>query len=275
MRIFCPTKAHVARLQTIAALDNIRDRIEFVVHTPEQGQRLRDEFGIQSDHIHVTNIEEGFLGIAGQRDFILQELTSRDEWYISVDDNIEYVTRLVDPYYDAGEEPPELKREYFAHPVDGEEFYCLCEELVSQCETQETVYAGFGWLDVPFYRGKKWRWNGYVKAKAIVHKNDGVPWRWDERIQIMSDHAKTYDTLARYGSVAVNQHVYVHAKRWSEGGIGTHEARMPGRVSTCSFLYEYFGDMLRMVKGEIDNPRFAFTSRSKFDEWRARVGYNV
>lgn len=261
-------------MPTITALKEIKDRIEFVVHDAEQKNRLTDGFGISSSNIHVTGVDVGFLGIAGQRDFILDRLVTPGEWYVSVDDNIEYVTRLIDPHYSMGENPPEAKREYFAHRVDGVEFMSLCDELMEKCAAQETIYGGFGWLDVPFYRMKKWRWNGYVKAKAIVHQADGVGWRWNERIQIMSDHAKTYDTLARYGSVVVNQHVYVDAKRWSVGGIGTHEERMPGRVATCAFLYEHFGDMIKRGK-EFDDPKFTFTSRSRFDEWRAAQGYNV
>ncbi len=261
----------------------VKPLVEFVVHTEAQGERLIQEHGIAASNIHVTGIVEDFLGIVKQRDYIISNLVSEGEWYCSVDDNIEYVSRLVDPFYSHfdpdgppdGLEPPEAKRDYFNHVVTGPEFVTLFDELRRKCESQSTIYGGFGWLDVPFYRMKKWRWNGYVKAKAIVHRSDGVAWRWDEKICIMSDHAKTYDTLARYGSVVVNQHVYVDAKRWSEGGIGSHESRLPGRKQTCEFLYSYFGDMLRMVKGEVDNPRFTFTSRAKFDEWRASVGYNI
>lgn len=270
MKIFVPTRATISRMKTHLTLAGCD--ITWLVHTQEQGARLRDELGINPHKIHIHHVPEDLFGIATVRDYILENLVAPGEWYAAADDNIEYIHSVVPELYnDEINDFPE--RWEYEHPLLGLEVPPFLEELKNRCIQKGTVYGGFGWMENPFFRKSKWQSYGYVKAKLMVAKNDGRKWRLDPRVCVMSDHVKTFDTIATYGSVVVNRFVYVHHERFQPGGIGTYEQRLPGRTPTCDYIYEKFAGLVAPYKGVHDNPTITKRTQKSVDCWRKENGY--
>lgn len=258
-------------MSTIGTLKKfgVLDRAEFFVHTDEQRTELIRQTNLKRSQIHVHHIPVSIDALTDVRDY-MESMLERDEWYIGMDDNVQYIHRARDGMYEK-DSGSGLRCDYRV-PVDGTFFNKIIEELIDRCDLQRTIYGGLGWHENPFFRKRKWQPLGYCKAKTYVKKNGHCRWRWNDKIKLMNDHAHTFKVIAEFGSVAINQFVYVHHERWQDGGLGTHEYRLPARMITCEYLYEVF-DGLVSHRGEYDNPCVRKHSFNSVNKWRRENGY--
>ncbi len=272
MRKFVVSKGSVPRIKT----HKIVKDATWVVHTDEQRDALWAMPGFECEDILVHGLPDGML--VDVRDWIERELVRDTSWYCSMDDNIERIEMVIPEIYHGGDDhcykgADEVDRDEFRHQVTtSKELDELLLELVEQSALLRTNYAGFGWLENPFFRKRKWQNQGYVKGKLFVKRPDTQPWRWRPEIVLMNDHAKTFDTIARYGAAVVNHWVYVHHTRFEPGGLGSYEERLPRRLVTCAALYETFAGMITAGK-TYDDPRMTLRSERTLTEWRKKHGY--
>lgn len=272
MKIFCVSRGHLPRIRTHLLPSLLNDDLRWICHNQDQARAIYDLVHMRpSDSVVSTGVMDGDL--TSQRDWIEDNYTDINEWYACIDDNVNEICKVREPEY---------LKELFDCDQYGDvrgmanqplqaSLMPILGELVAKCEETGTTYGGFGWLENPFFRIRKWQYRGYVKGKLFVKKNDGVPWRYDPRINMMNDHAKTYDIIARYGTTVVNRFIYVDHPQYEAGGLGSRDERMPKRIATCEMLRERFAGLVDL--DEADKPVMMKRSQDTVDQWRREHGY--
>jgi hypothetical protein len=204
-------------------------------------------------------------------------------WYTIVDDNCS-MQKLESPAYEQEsvnfdeDEIPGAHykwRAAYAEPMPPKDVRPVIEEAIAKCESEKTILAGVAAEGNFFYRPKKWSHTCYVRGKFLIKKRDGVPWRFDPRIVLLTDMAKTADVLARYGKVCVNRFCYADYKAWEPGGLGDETTRMPGLLSTINFLLETYPGLVCRWR---DHPWFihiGIKRMKQLQEWRKEHGYET
>jgi hypothetical protein len=278
MKIYMVTRGDLNRITTPELLKRHGLDFTIVTHDEKIADVLSEKYEVPAV---FTGAEPGVHAHAANRNFIIQNLVGEGQWYVGVDDNITEIYRPPpDIYnvYDTVEQDPKY-RKLFMTPLPGGSLMDELDQLRLACEEFDTVYGGFGYVDNYFFRRNKWRVNGYVKSKLFVACNDGRRWDWDPGLGIMLDHAKTYDTIARYGRTIVNQWIYPDHPRFQPGGLGSHMERMPHRLKTMEVFKRVFKGLVKINEGEIegyyDNPTLAIRSQHKIDQWRKDNGYQA
>ena len=294
VHIVISTRAHPSRGQTLRLLRPLFGlpdvKIEVVTHNAGMRASLIAQ-GHDLFPIHLSGIPRdiGITGMVETRDWVTNNLGTVGEWITLVDDNISHVERVdpdhygelgdVDGNLDVGDSTGDENgvgwREIYGYRADPAQLIVHIRELIELCEDSKTILGGFGYLDNPFFRGKKINRGSYVKGKMYVHKPDGVPYRLSPELLIMSDFAKTLDVLTRYGSVVVNDWVRPVHERWQEGGIGSLAARMPYRLTSVSWMAEHWEGLVRITRGESgedDWMRISKRPGRSLDSWRAEWG---
>lgn len=271
MKLVMPSRGNLARFRSNRLLFDASDLI-IVCHTNEQRDRIlsRGRWDVR-----VHGIPEGVEAIGQIRDWVEKFVVPKGEWYAGMDDNIETIYRVSDAFYDEDVVPENYRtREiYRAHQVSNENLWKILTELKLRCEDQKTILGGFGWIENPGFRPRKWQAHGYVKTKLFVKKNVGLRWKWDDRLLVMTDHAQSYKVIAEYGSVAVNHFVYAQHPQYEVGGIGSHAERLPFRKPTLKFIYEHFKDLVGPHDGVLDKPWIRLRGQKSIDRWRKENGY--
>ena len=94
--IYIPSYNRAKTIKTTKYLDESSLDYIVLLHT----EKCKDEYlsaGIvKEDKIIVTNSESG---ITNQRNWLMDNLAVKNEWFITLDDNIEGFKRVVDKYY--------------------------------------------------------------------------------------------------------------------------------------------------------------------------------
>lgn len=272
MKIICWTCVNVERMHIFKCLPKeVLDRTDFVVHDKEQAKKIHTAFKIPINKIHISGIKQTRSSLVDQRDWAENHLLEKGEWYIGMDDNIQYMTRIGDKIYKKAESTTITDRAKWKQRCE-HEFIDLCNELQAKCVEMETSYGGFEFMENPFFRQKKWKLMGYVRSKLFVKIAQHVPWRWHKDIQLMHDHAMSFKTMAKDGCIIHNRFVFVYRKQWEKGGLGSKEERMPSRISTCTRLYKEFPDFVVPGKA-FDEPVCRLRGMNSMLNWRGEHGY--
>lgn len=274
MRIVIPSYNRAEAIRTHKLLTGLDYYI--FVNNQEQFDAYSANKTIESGRIINMNLPK--KGIAEARQWIQDNFIQKDEWYISLDDNINYFLGVPEPHY--SEEFIDTKKDKSLKPlfeknkISGERFVEICEEMRVLGESKRAYNIGFSTTPNYFFRPQKIRYVGYVISKAVVRKNVGIPFvREDgEYTEAMEEFGYNAECLLRYGKVIINNYVFASAGHYQKGGIGTYEERVDRKVKDCELLMKQypflFGFKIKKgchPKGEL---AIRFTSLEQVEKWR-------
>jgi len=269
MRVIILSKG---RAETISTHKLFED-YTLVLHTEEERQEYLKNPTISPEKVVVSGAP---FGVANQRQWIHDNLIEKNEWYISLDDNIHYFQAVPDSHYDKEFLPVKTDKsmkDLFETRCSPERFLKLCEKLAEKGEKERAYNIGFGTTSNFFFRDKHYRYVGYVISKAVVRKNVGTPFALDA--QAMEDYAYTAETLLRYGKVMIDNYIFPVAGHYEKGGIGTYAERLPKKIEASKILMERYPLLFRQPQKKGVDPKgelaIRFTSTEQVEKWRTMM----
>ena len=263
MKVLIPSKGRATTITT----HRIFPDATIVVHTDEELKAYRENKELDKMEIIVSHAKEG---IPFQRQWILEHLTEKNEWFVFADDNIQYFTAVHEPQYS---QDKCTDREAFAVKAETDWVWTILRETQWKAETIGAKFCGFAVVDNYYFREKKWRTVGHVIQKIAILQNVGI--RYDPNILSMGDYYYTAENLLRYGKVLINNYMFPIAKHYQEGGIGTYAERVPKKIHDCAFLIAQYPDMFRYKRKAGCHPlaelQVRFTSEKQVQQWRKNM----
>ena len=260
--VIIPSKGRSTTIRTHKLFPNAK----IVVHNEIEAASYRANPHL-SNEIIVSNTP---LGVSYQRQWIIDNLVPRGEWFVTADDNIEYCTAVPKLSYEAGKCDD---RDQFASVSSLEYMNWVISDTIAEADKIGANYCGFAVVDNYYFRTKKFRYVGYVISKLAMIKNVGVP--YDSRIQAMDDYGYTAENLLRYGKVLINNFLFPIAKHYEAGGIGTYEERMPKKQHDCRYLMMKYPELFRYKTKAGCDPKseiqVRFTTLKQVADWRKKM----
>jgi hypothetical protein len=271
IKIFIPSYNRAETIKTSLYLDEKNIDYRIILHTENCKNEYLKAGRVKEEKIIVSNQPPG---ITNQRNFIMNSLTQKGEWFITLDDNISGFKRVIDQYYFTREEldveDEEITQETYSQKVEADELLRLIEGDIKKCESIGSFYGGFASVENYFFNSKKYRYVGYIISKAAYIKNDGFG--YDKRLNAMEDFGFTGDNLFRYGRVLINSWIKPINKHYEEGGIGTYERRLPSKIKDCKTLMKKYPGLYRYKIKKGCHPeaelQIRFTNLKQVSEWR-------
>lgn len=258
--------------------DTIRTHLLFkdhdytlVLHNEMEREKYLKNPTIDPNKILVSNAP---IGVAFQREWIQRHMLTHGEWYLSLDDNIRSFKAVPEPEYSqhtlpVQETPAEMKP-LFEKECSTDRFLAICEDMRRHGEQVGAYNLGFGTTPNFFFRGKKYRYVGYVISKAVVRKNVGIP--FEVQAQSMEDYAYTAENILRHGKVLINNYVFPVAGHYEPGGIGTYPERVDRKIRDSAYLMEKYPGLFRYNVKKGAHPKaeliIRFNSPKQVEAWR-------
>lgn len=272
--IYIPSYGRASTIKTTKWLDESGVKYKVLLHS----EKCKDEYinaGLVSEgDIIVTGAKKG---ITHQRNYIMDNLAIKNEWFITLDDNIHGFKRVVDKYYFTKKslivESDLISQKDFDKPINASEFISLVKDDIQIAERINATYGGFATVDNYFFNNKKYKPVGYVISKAAYIKYTGH--RYDENILAMDDYGYTADCLLRDGAVLINSWIKPINKHYEAGGIGTYEERLPKKIRDAKYLMAKFPDLFRYKVKKGCHPKaeiqIRFTNPKQVSDWRKKM----
>lgn len=264
-----PDTISVHRLLDESGLD-----YTLILHSEEQRERYLQNPTISPEKILVSNQP---VGMALNRNWLLENLVEDGEWYLILDDNITEFQAVPQPEYELPELPvqaqPELYKKLYERPITARQFVEeVCEPSIVEAERIGAKLVGFGSTTNFFFRARKYRHVGYVIGKTQLIKKTSL--RYDlSGVQAMDDYLWTAQNLETFGKVLINNYAVALKKHYAPGGIGTYEQRLPAKLRECAWLMERFPGLFRYKEKAGCDPKaeiqIRFSSPAQVEKWRA------
>lgn len=274
--IYIPSYNRPATIKTTKWLDASNVPYKVLLHSDDCAEAYLAEGIIKEKDIIVTGAP---FGVTSQRNWIVENLAIKNEWYISLDDNIRGMKRVVDEHYGKKKlnvQSPSINQADFNHSFTAEEYVRLVEEDISVAESINAEYIGYATVDNYFFNSKKYKPVGYVISKACVIKYQGL--RYDPNLEAMEDFGYCASQLVKNNCVLINSWIKPVAGHYEEGGIGTYQKRVPRKIKDCVYLMEKYPDLFRYKVKKDCHPKaeiqFRFHSPKQVVEWKKANGIN-
>jgi len=282
MKVIILSKGRAATHTTYKLFEREGLNYTLVLHTEEEKEEylhansLRSALRLSPEKIVVSNAP---FGVANQRQWIQENLVEPGEWYICLDDNIREFQAVPEAQYYLPELPVQSKekeellrmKDLFDATCTTEEFLKICESMRKEGERVGAFNLGFATVPNFFFRGKKYRYVGYVISKAVIRKNLGIPFETEH--QSMEDYAYTAECLLRHGKVLINNFAMPIAGHYEKGGIGTYAERLPQKIVDAEYLMLKYPGLFRHTEKKGSDPKgelaIRFTSTEQVEKWRA------
>lgn len=230
---------------------------------------------VRSKDIIVTNQPRG---ITNQRNWIIDNIAKPNDWYISLDDNIQYMNRVVDKYYDQKKlnvDDPNISQKDFEHRMSAREFLDKLDADIKVAEKIRAEYVGFATVNNYFFNSKKYKPVGYVISKAVAIKYAGL--RYDKNLEAMEDFGYCAEQLVKNNAVLINSWVKPIANHYEAGGIGTYQERVPRKIIDCAYLMKKYPGLFRYKVKKDCHPKaelqIRFYSVDQVINWKKQ--YNI
>ena len=239
MKVFIPSYGRAANIKTHFLWKGYDNKELFIVlHNQEEKIWYAKNKSLENENILVSYAD---VGIAKQRNWIIENKVSLDEWFVFMDDNINQILTVHKNFYDKTSIPTWIFNRKFWETVydlqtDWPTFLQNCEKMASEADSRGAKFVGVATNDNPFYKKTKWRDVGFVRTKISLVKKTHL--RFDENLIAKDDYGFTAENLKVFGRVLINNFIYPLAKSYEEGGIGLKKYRQ-----NASAL-----DVLRLIK---------------------------
>ena len=269
--IYIPSYGRAKTIKTTQYLDTCNIPYRVLLHTVNCKNEYVSAGIVKENNIIVTNAASG---ITNQRNWLVDNLAKKNEWFISLDDNITGFKRVVDKYYYKFKklpvESPSITQKDYDQEIKADELIKLILEDIKIAEQINAEYAGFATVDNYFFNAKKYKSVGYVISKACAIKHMGLT--YDKNIKAMDDYGFTADQLIRNNAVLINSWIKPIAGHYEKGGIGTYEQRLPKKIADAEYLIKKYPDMFRYKVKKDCHPKaeiqFRFTNPKQIIEWK-------
>ncbi len=271
LNIFIPSKGRAGSAYSVKTFPSAT----IVVHSKSEQKAYRECY--HEANIIVSGVKADAYGLTRQREWICNNLVSKNEWIVFADDNIRVVLALPEPHYLQSFIPIEPKKEICSHwrPL----YRTLCAEerfldeivpdIVSHCKVVGAHLAGFPSTDNILFRKQKFRDVAYVSGKMMIWHNTGeIP--FDHSIT-MEDFYHTAENLRLYGRSVVNNFVWPRAYHYESGGMGRYEERISLRKADVKILMGRYPGLFRVKDREGFEPGTDLqlnVLRDDIDQWR-------
>tara|TARA_R110002153_G_C13321802_1_gene497167 strand:+ start:1462 stop:2301 length:840 start_codon:yes stop_codon:yes gene_type:complete len=272
--IYVPSYNRSATIKTTKWLDATNVPYKVLLHSTECAEAYLKEGIVKEKDIIVTNAP---FGVTSQRNWIVDNLAVKGEWYISLDDNIRGMKRVVDQHYGKKKldvQSPDIKQADFNQSFTAEEYVKLVEQDISVAETIRAEYIGYATVDNYFFNSKKYKPVGYVISKACAVKYQGL--KYDHNLEAMEDFGYCASQLVKNNCVLINSWIKPVAGHYEEGGIGTYENRVPRKIKDCVYLMDKYPDLFRYKEKKGCHPKaeiqLRFHSPKQVIQWKKEYG---
>lgn len=241
--IYIPSYKREKTISTTKWLDQSGIPYKVLLHDSEAADAYIAAGHIKSSDIIVTNQPRG---ITNQRNWMVDNLAKPNQWYVSLDDNIHYMNRVVDKYYDLKKvdvNNPAITQKDFEQQMTAKEFLQKLEQDMAVAEKIRAEYIGFATVNNYFFNSKKYKPVGYVISKAVAIKYTGL--RYDKNLEAMEDFGYCAEQLVKNNCVLINSWIKPIATHYQPGGIGTYEERVPRKIIDCVYLMKKYPGLFR------------------------------
>jgi len=270
MKIYIPTKGRSKAIRTHLLLEGADYWI--VVHNEAEKACYLQNPTIDPARLLVSNQP---YGLQYQRQWIMDTQVAPGEWFIFMDDNIHGWQVVALPYYDQDVLPVKVGminwKETYSQKVSLARTLEVCAETMAYAEAIGAHYCGFAAVDNYFFRGKKWRYVGYIIGKMTLVMRGKA--NFDPAVS-MEDFAFVAENLLLYGRVLINNYLYPVAGHYEAGGLGRWEERLEHRRRDCRYLMMKYPGMFRLKPSHgVPDADLAlrFTNLSQVEKWRREI----
>ncbi len=244
MKIFIPSYGRAHNISTPFLLDGLEWQV--VVHDKSEFNSYVKR--IPRMNLAISNVD---LGVAKQRNWILENLVGEDEWFCFMDDNIKTFWKVHPGYYEKLHIPTELFEPAFwarryTIPTKPELLMSVLEETKQKADSIGARLAGFATTDNPFFRKQKWRSSGFVCTKTALVKKGAL--RFDEAFFAKDDVDFSAQNIDRYGCVLVNNYIYPNSSHHQLGGIGNKRVRDAYSATEAQMLVQKWPELCSLSK---------------------------
>ena len=222
-------------------------------------------------------------GLNAAREFT-RSLLKKNEWSLHMDDNVRGFIMPTKKFYVNNNEVPLGKGETMitrakwqstlSVRVDFAQFYSMIvEDTIAKANERGAYLAGFSAHENPAFRGRKFTDVGYVCGKAMLMKNQDLPW-FQSTESSGEDYALTAAHLFDNGRVIINKWGHPTRVHYQPGGCGPYEQRLPAMQNAQKELVARYGNLFGVKnanspekkQGEL---RIRFNSLEQVEKWRA------
>jgi len=270
--IYVPSYNRANSIKTTAWLDKSGIPYKVLLHSQECRSEYLEAGLVRDEDIIVTGAP---FGVTSQRNWIVNNLAVKGEWYISLDDNIRGMKRVVDKHYSKRKlnvESPDISQADFSQSFSAAEYLELLEKDIVVADSIHAEYIGYATVDNYFFNSKKYKPVGYVISKACAVKYQGL--KYDPELEAMEDFGYCASQLVKNNCVLINAWIKPVAGHYEAGGIGTYEMRVPRKVKDCKYLMKKYPNLFRYKAKKGCHPKaeiqIRFHSPKQLIEWKKK-----
>lgn len=277
MRFVIPSAGRAATHTTARLLSGL-DYV-YLLHDAAEAAEYRHhagETGLDPARIVVTGqprtVGGRALGLNRQRAYALRGLLDRGEWFCFMDDDIRKLTALPEQYRRGRPLPtlpgPALQALYDTDTgPDG--WVTVLLEMRAEAERVGATLCGMSPTRNHFFRGRRFRYVGYVEGSLMLCKNDR-PDLYPDDIT-MEDFAYTAAHLREYGVVLLDNFAFPLNTHYIAGGLGPAKGRAADRSLDCQLLLDRYPGLFRRKAPGVDDLRVRFTTPAQVARWRGEM----
>lgn len=218
---------------------------QIVLHNEEERSAYLKNPTIKPETLVVSGQPKG---VSGQRQWIQDNLLTKGEWHLTLDDNVKYFTAVPDPYQNKPYLPTKQDnetpwRKIFGTKITTEQFMNICQEMIELGEQIGAYNIGFATTPNHYFRQRKFHNVGYIISKVALRKHVGI--EFDPLVRAMDDYAYTAECLLKHGKVLRNDYVFPQGGHYQKGGIGRYEERLERKQFDCVYLMWKYPGLFR------------------------------
>ncbi len=277
MKIIVVSRGDLQRCHTLYKLsseyiDNIHE-ITVVAHDKKIKNRLKEKFP------EFKVVSSGTKHLVDKRNWILEKLVEKNEWFIGCDDNIQYFTRVYPRYLaysELGVTGPPPKgfaswREVYNRKIDTPAWFKEFNTSILEAESEDIPLVGVATMENPYFRARRYSNYRFVKTKIYAMKNTGKLWFENK---LSHDSWLSAQCVARHGKVLVDSYLHYKVRMYEPGGLGTREEREKlGLLKYLKHTCDSFPGLVMPARGQNSALRFRLTREGSVEKWREENGY--
>jgi len=274
--IYIPSYNRASTIKTSLYLDMCNIDYKILLHSENCKEEYLRAGRVKEDKIIVTGAD---FGITNQRNWMVDNLAKKGEWYISLDDNISGFKRVKNPWYEKKKnldvDSSYVQQSDYNYKIKADEFISLIKKDIDISEKIGVEYIGFATVDNYFFNSKKYKTVGYVISKAVAIKYEGL--RYDKKLEAMEDFGYCAEQIIRNNAVLINCWIKPIAGHYEKGGIGTYDERVERKIIDSAYLMKKYPDFFRYKVKKGCHPKaelqIRFNNPKQIKEWKIKNNY--
>jgi hypothetical protein len=225
----------------------------------------------------VKFITTGERGALSSRNFLLS-LVKDNEWYCSLDDDLEDVTMVHPPFYGQDKLPVEGKppkgykswRQVYGKKIGYAAMLRHLHSVQKLCEEKGATLGGIAKMENPYFRARKYSYFKNIGTGLHIAKRAGM--REIKGGEYAHDQWQSAYKIAQDGCIVLNNFVRIHTKVFGdpETGLGTLAHRRKDLEKHLSLIEKEFQGLVR--PGKFPNLHIALRSQETIAKWRRQRG---